>query len=95
MNEEDSKAVRKYAEKQLKLKREFKQYLVVYAFVSALTTGIWFVATPGFYFWPGWVMFGMGIAAVFAGLEAYGKLSPKPITQAEIDAEVERLKTTR
>ena len=95
MNEEDSKAVRKYAEKQLKLKREFKQYLFVYAFVVALTTGVWFVATPGFYFWPGWVMFGMGIAAVIAGLEAYGKLSPKPITQEEIDAEVERLKTKR
>jgi hypothetical protein len=37
----------------------------------------------------------MGIGAVFAGLDAYGKLSNKPITQAEIDAEVERLKTTR
>jgi hypothetical protein len=40
-------------------------------------------------------MFGMGIAAVIAGLDAYGKLSNKPITQAEIDAEVERLKTKR
>jgi hypothetical protein len=91
----DDSELRKYAGKQLKLKREFKEYLVVYAFVSALTTGIWFLATPGFYFWPGWVMFGMGIAAVIAGLDAYGKLSNKPITQAEIDAEVERLKTTR
>jgi hypothetical protein len=40
-------------------------------------------------------MFGMGIAAIVSGLEAYGKLSPKPITQAEIDSEVERLKTNR
>jgi glycopeptide antibiotics resistance protein len=95
MNEQDSQAVRKYAEKQLKLKREFKQYLFVYAFVVALTIGIWFVMTPGFYFWPGWVIFGMGVAAVLAGLEAYGKLSPKPITQAEIDAEVERLRSKR
>ena len=91
----DDSTLRKYAEKQLKLKREFKQYLVVYAFVVALTVAIWFIATPGFYFWPGWVMFGMGIAAIVSGLEAYGKLSPKPITQAEIDSEVERLKTNR
>jgi hypothetical protein len=37
----------------------------------------------------------MGIGAVFSGLDAYGKLSNKPITQADIDAEVERLKTKR
>jgi hypothetical protein len=91
----DDSSLRKYAEKQLKLKREFKQYLVIYAIVVAITVVIWFIATPGFYFWPGWVIFGMGIAAVVAGLEAYGKLSPKPITPADIDAEVERLKTKR
>jgi hypothetical protein len=34
----------------------------------------------------------MGIGAVFAGLDALGKLSSKPITEAAIDAEVERLK---
>ena len=68
----DDSSLRKYAEKQLKLKREFKQYLVIYAIVVAITVTIWFIATPGFYFWPGWVIFGMGIAAVVAGLEAYG-----------------------
>ena len=91
----DDSNLRKFAEKSLKKKKDFREYLVVYAIVSVITSGVWFMTTPTGYFWPGWVMFGMGIAAVFAGLEAYGKLSPKPITQAEIDAEVERLKTTR
>ncbi len=36
---------------------------------------------------------GMGIAAVLTGLDAAGKLGGKPITSADIDAEVERLKT--
>jgi hypothetical protein len=39
------------------------------------------------------VIFGMGIAAVLTGLDAAGKLGGKPITSADIDAEVERLKT--
>jgi hypothetical protein len=38
------------------------------------------------------VIFGMGVGALFAGLDAYGKLSEKPITDADVDAEVERLR---
>jgi hypothetical protein len=34
----------------------------------------------------------MGIAAIFVGLDAYGRLGGKPITEDQIDAEVERLK---
>jgi hypothetical protein len=88
-------ALRKYAEKSLKKKSDFKQYMAIYAVVTAITSGIWFITSPESYFWPVWVIFGMGIGAVFAGLDAYGKLSTKPITDADIDAEVERLKTKR
>ena len=91
----DDATLRKFAEKSLKKKKDFREYLVGYAVVSAMTSGVWFMTTPTGYFWPVWVFFGMGIGAVFAGLDAYGKLSNKPITQADIDAEVERLKTKR
>ena len=91
----DDAAIRKEAEKALKKKSEFKQFLVIYAVVSLVTVGIWFFVTPGGYFWPGWVIFGMGIGALLSGLDAYGKLSAKPITDSDIDAEVERLKTNR
>jgi len=93
--EADDSNLRKFAEKSLKKKKDFREYLVVYAVVSVITSGVWLMTTPTGYFWPVWVFFGMGVGAVFAGLDAYGKLSNKPITQAEIDAEVERLKTTR
>jgi hypothetical protein len=84
--------VRKYATKLLKKRQDFKEYMWVYLVVTAITTGIWFFTTPNGYFWPIWVIFGMGIGAVLTGLDALGKLSRKPITEAEIDAEVERLK---
>ena len=85
-------AIRDYAKKSLKKKADFKQYLWVYLGVSLLTSAIWFLTTPEDYFWPVWVMFGMGIGAFFAGLDAYGGFRSKPITEVDIDAEVERLK---
>ena len=91
MPTKDNDEIRQYAKKQLKKKSDFRQYLVVYAVVTALTSFIWFVTTPTGYFWPIWVVFGMGIGAVFTGLDAYGKLGSKPITEAQIDSEVERL----
>ena len=88
---QDQDKLREFARKQLKKKQEFKQYLWTYAGVSVLVTGIWFVTSPEGYFWPIWVIFGMGVGALFAGLDAYGRLSAKPITDADVDAEVERL----
>ena len=88
----DQDKLRDFARKQLKKKQEFKQYLWTYAGVSALVIGVWFVTSPGAYFWPVWVIFGMGVGAIFAGLDAYGKLSAKPITDSDVDAEVERLR---
>jgi len=82
--------LRNFAKKSLKKKQEFKQYLGVWAGVSILTSGIWLLTGTG-YFWPGWVIFGMGIGAFFAGLDAYGKSFNKQITDADIDAEVKRL----
>jgi hypothetical protein len=37
-------------------------------------------------------MFGMGIGAVASWMDAYGVLAKRPISEADIDAEVERLK---
>lgn len=84
--------LRRFAEKSLKKKSDFRQYMFVYAVVSLITSGIWFITTPTGYFWPVWVIFGMGIGALFAGLDAYGKLGGKPITSLDVDAEVERLR---
>jgi len=82
---------RDFARQQLKKKQGFKTYLAVYVGVTGLVTAIWFLTSPGNYFWPIWVIFGMGIGAVATGLDAYGKRWSKPITEADVDAEVERL----
>lgn len=89
---ETNDALREFAEKQLKKKQGFRTYMWVYAAVVALNSGIWFITSPTAPFWPIWVVLGMGIAAIFVGLDAYGRLGGKPITDEAVDAEVERLR---
>lgn len=89
MNDEE---LREFAKKRLKKQAEFKNYLWVWLGVSALTSVIWFLTSPGEYFWPGWVIFGMGIGAFFSGIDAYGLRDPRLISEDAIDREVNRIK---
>jgi hypothetical protein len=84
--------LRDFARKRLKKQQEFKQYLGVWVGVSILVTGIWFLTSPDGFFWPMWVIFGMGVGALFSGIDAYGPGQKKLITEADVDAEVERLR---
>lgn len=89
MNDEE---LRTFAAKRLKKQAEFKNYLWVWVGVSVLCTAIWFLTSPGAYFWPVWVIFGMGIGALFSGIDAYRTTDPKAISDEAIDREVNRLK---
>ena len=82
--------LRSLATKRLKKKADFKSYLFVWFLVSALVSVIWFFATPDSLFWPGFVMGGMGIGALAAWWDAYGPNTG--ITEADINAEIERMK---
>lgn len=88
MNDEELRVI---AKKRLKKQADFKQYLWIWAGVSVLLTVIWFLTSPGEYFWPIWAIFGMGVGALFSGIDAYGK-NPKVITDNDIDAEVAKMK---
>jgi uncharacterized membrane protein len=79
---------RKQALERLKAQRAFRSLLATAAIVSLIAVAIWAVSGAGS-FWPVWVMLGMGIAVLFSGLRAYGP-GQRPITEAEIDREVDR-----
>lgn len=78
---------RKQAIDRLKAKREFKSLLATAAVVIAIVVVIWAASGAG-YFWPMWVMLGMGIAVFFSGLRAYGP-HQGPITEADIQREID------
>jgi hypothetical protein len=86
--------LRRLAKKRLKAQQDFKHFLGVWLGVSLLLLAIWAVTsyTTGhaLYVWPAWPILGMGVAAFFIGLDAYGP-GQRGITEADIDAEVERM----
>ena len=87
--------LRKLAKKRLKAKQDFKQFLGIWLGVSLLLLAIWALTSYStgklLYFWPVWPIGGMGVAAFFMGLEAYGP-GQRGITESDIDAEVERIR---
>ena len=83
--------IRKQAKRRLKAKRDFWTFVGVWAAVTALLVAIWFFSSGAdTYFWPVWPILGMGIAALFIGLDAYGP-GRRYITESDIDAEVRRM----
>ena len=80
------------AKKSLNKKRDAKEFLIVTIAVNAILVGIWWFTTPTGYFWPMWVIFGMGIGVMFAYLDAYTVLGAKPISDDDIRAEAEKIR---
>lgn len=81
--------LRSIATKRLKARSDFYHYLLIWLGVSILVTAIWAISGMG-YFWPAWVIGGMGIAALFQAIGVFGPRGV--IAESAIDAEVERLK---
>jgi uncharacterized membrane protein len=90
MPDADEGHAREIALKRLKAKRSFKGLLATAAGVIALMIVIWALSGGG-YFWPIWVVFGLGIALVSTAWQAYGPASA-PITEDEIQSEVDKLR---
>ncbi|MDQ4137790.1 MAG: 2TM domain-containing protein [Actinomycetota bacterium] len=86
--EEDLRTI---ARKRLKARKDFFNYLMIWGAVSLLLVAIWLFSSPTGYFWPIWPILGMGIAALFIAIDAFGMR--RPITERDVDSEVERLRS--
>lgn len=82
--------IRDAARKSLKAKADFKIFLGVSIIVTLIVVAVWFFSGPDQYFWPMWPILGLAIGLAFSGFNAYGPSNH--ITEAAIDAEVEKLK---
>jgi fatty acid desaturase len=81
--ESDARAA---ARKRLQKRRDFGAHLVAYVVINAMLIGIWAVTGAG-YFWPAWVLFGWGVGLVLNAWDVYFR---RPVTEADIDREIER-----
>lgn len=83
--------LRKAARKNLKSRNDFKTMLAIFVVVALILIAIWFFSSGwNSYFWPAWPLLGLTIAAVFAGLDAYG-VTRRTITETDVDAEIARM----
>jgi hypothetical protein len=77
---------REQARQRVQDRRDFEAHLVAYVVVNAFLVGVW-VLTGGGYFWPAWVLAGWGVGLV---LHAWDVLVRRPVTDADVDAELRR-----
>jgi hypothetical protein len=80
--------LRDHARRRLEKKRDLVGHLVAYVVFNAALIGIWAIAGGG-YFWPAWVLVGWGVGVVLNVWDVYFR---RPITEADVDREVTRLR---
>jgi len=77
---------REAARQRIQTRRDFGSHLVAYVVVNAFLVAVWLVTGAG-YFWPIWVLGGWGVGLV---LHAWDVFWRRPITDADIEAEISR-----
>ena len=92
LSADDPEQLRKHALASLKRKRDFKAQIVVFVLINILLWGIWVIGgiEGDFGFpWPVFATVGWGIGLVMQGWSIYHSGPP---TEADVQAEVERLR---
>lgn len=79
---------RDQAVSRLKKRRDFQGHLVTYIIVNAAVWAVW-AATGAGYPWPAWVSGGWAIGLLLNAWDVYFR---SPITEAEVQREIERMR---
>ena len=74
------------ARKRVTARREFSAHVASYVVVNGFFVFIWAVTGAG-YFWPAWILGCWGIGLVLHAWETFVR---KPVTDADIEAELQR-----
>jgi hypothetical protein len=84
-------ALRELAARNLRKKRDFKTHAFIYVLVNAMLIAIWAFSGGG-QFWPIFPILGWGIGLAANAWDVYFR---RDITDADIEREVERLRSGR
>ena len=82
-------ALREAAVTRLRKKRDFGMHALIYLLVNGFLVVIWAV-TSGDFFWPIFLIAGWGIGLAANAWDVYGR---RPISEAEISREMDRLRS--
>lgn len=84
-------ALRDQALRRVKKRRDFHTHAFVYLTINLLLWGIWLATgadSGGSVPWPTWITLGWGIGVLFNAWDVYVR---RPISEAEVEREVQRL----
>lgn len=81
---------RSLALERLKKRRDFQGHVIAYLVINAALWGLW-AATGAGYPWPAWVSGAWGVGVILNAWEVF--LRP-PITEADVEREMQRLHDT-
>ena len=73
------------ARRRVQGRRDFSSHVAAYIVINAFFIGIWAVTGSG-YFWPAWVLGCWGAGLI---LHAWDVFLKRPVTEADIDAELQ------
>ena len=85
-------ALREQALERLKKRRDFKAHLLVYALVNVAVWGIWAVVAASTHSWWPWPVFVTLFWGIGLAMNAWDVYLRKPITEAELQQEMEHLR---
>ena len=87
----DDVDLREEAMKRLRKKEDFRAHLLVYALFNGLVWIVWALTTPDGFPWPALMTGAWGIGVVMNARDIYGR---RPVTEAQLRHEIERLRRT-
>lgn len=87
-SEQPEPSEREQARQRVQNRKDFASHLVAYVVLNGFLIAVWAFTGAG-YFWPIWVLGGWGVGIV---LHAWDIFLRRPITEADIDAELQRLR---
>ena len=82
-----AQAERALARKRVEKRRGLQTNLVTYLVINSAVVLIWAMTGRG-YFWPGWMIGAWGVGLVLS----FWEYTRGPITDADVDAEIERIR---
>ncbi len=71
-------------------KTAYRGALAVWAVVAVMQVAIWYLTTPGGYFWPAWPILGTALAAIAWGVPVYARRPA--VSESRIQAEMARMR---
>jgi fatty acid desaturase len=84
----DEDTLRKQARERVQKRRDLGAHAVAYVVFNAALVGIWAVTGAG-YFWPAWVMLAWAVGLV---LNVWDVFFRRPVTDADVDREIGRMR---